>query len=92
MPLTTLQKEALANELIDVMERFQLDTDQHYQAKITQPSTDHLVIKLQLADSAELWRRSCIRTWQNDSHRGASKAILRGRFLRARSIGSFGAS
>lgn len=50
MPLTTLQKQALADELVEVMERFQHDVDTHtdqYEAVITQPSSEHLVIKLQ---------------------------------------------
>ncbi|MDR5876557.1 hypothetical protein LPL18_005120 [Halomonas sp. CUBES01] len=53
MPLTKLQKQALADELIDVMERFERDADQQYEAQITQPTSDHLVIKLQLADSID---------------------------------------
>lgn len=50
MPLTLLQKQALADELVDVMERFQRDADLHpdgYEAFITQPSYDHLIIKIQ---------------------------------------------
>lgn len=49
MPLTSLQKKMLANELIDVMERFQrsLEThDEHYEALINQPTPDHVVIKI----------------------------------------------
>ncbi|MGM0832863.1 MAG: hypothetical protein ACQEUK_08500 [Pseudomonadota bacterium] len=50
MALTPLQKETLANELIDVMERFQSHVETHsesYEAFIMQPSPDHIVIKIQ---------------------------------------------
>lgn len=56
MPLTPSQKQALADELIDVMERFQHYVDHHpdhYEALITQPSADHLIIKLQPAYPSE---------------------------------------
>jgi len=56
MPLTPAQKQALADELIDVMERFQHYVDQHpdhYEALITQPSPGHLIIKLQPAYPSE---------------------------------------
>lgn len=53
MPLTRLQKQALADELVDVMERFERDADHQYEAQITQPTSDHLVITLQLADSLD---------------------------------------
>ena len=56
MPLTSLQKQALADELVDVIERFQYDIKTHpdrYEALITQPTADHLVIKLQPANPSE---------------------------------------
>ncbi|NYS77316.1 MULTISPECIES: hypothetical protein [Halomonadaceae] len=58
MSLTPLQKQALADDLVNLMERFQRYVDHHpdtYEAVITQPSSDHLVIKIQPAhDSADL--------------------------------------
>lgn len=56
MALTPLQKQALADELVNVMERFQHEVDQHpdrYEALISQPTPSHLVIKLQPAHTSE---------------------------------------
>lgn len=56
MPLTPLQREALADELIGVIECYQSDAGTHpdrYEAMITQPSPDHLIIKLQPANASE---------------------------------------
>lgn len=50
MPLTKQQKDALANELVDVMEKFMRtegETCERYEALIEQPKADHLVITLQ---------------------------------------------
>lgn len=50
MPLTSLQKKSLADELIDVIERFQglVETpSESYEAFILQPSANHIVIKIQ---------------------------------------------
>jgi len=56
MHLTHLQKQALADELVDVMERFQHYVDSHpdpYEALISQPSSNHLIIKIQPAHDKE---------------------------------------
>ncbi|MCP1317983.1 hypothetical protein ACIGG6_09675 [Vreelandella lionensis] len=51
MPLLTQQQEeALVKELVEVVESFQKDIDSHperYEAFISQPNANHLVIKLQ---------------------------------------------
>jgi len=56
MPPTSLQKQALGNELVDVMDRLQDDiasSHDHYEALITQPTLGHLIIKLQPANVSE---------------------------------------
>jgi len=55
MALTPLQKQTLADELVDVMERFQHEIDQHpdrYEALISEPTPRHLIIKLQPAHAS----------------------------------------
>lgn len=50
MPLTHSQKQTLADELVAVMENFHRRFEQvsdHYEAVMTQPCADHLVITLQ---------------------------------------------
>ncbi len=57
MPLTVHQKEALAKDLVDVMERFlrsEGEALERYEAVIEQPHKSHLVIKLQPAASTLL--------------------------------------
>lgn len=56
MALTPLQKQALADELVDVIERFQHEIDQQpdrYEALISEPTPSHLVIKLQPTHTSE---------------------------------------
>ncbi|MCP1317984.1 hypothetical protein [Halomonas sp. 707B3] len=56
MSLTPTQESALISELVDVIERFHSSVDdypENYEARVTQPSPEHLIIKLQPANMAE---------------------------------------
>lgn len=56
MSLTPTQESALISELVEVIERFHASIDdcpESYEARVTQPSPEHLIIKLQPASMAE---------------------------------------